>query len=283
MANLITLKRRIKTAQNVSKTTRAMQMISAGKLKKAQTAALSARPYVEKLTEISTAISQRVDEDNKVEYMKKLSETDHKLVILVSPDKGLCGGLNTNLSREALNFYKDHKKTSFITVGKKANGITSMIGASNIASFDIGTTLPSYDLVYPVMKLVDDYFLEKQVSEVFIINTNFTSLFSQKPFVKRLLPASFESEEKINSDTLFEPSAQELLPGLIRNYLELSVYQSMLENYLSEQAARMLAMQNATDNAKDIIEELKLLYNKQRQEKITNELLDISGGAIANA
>lgn len=283
MANLITLKRRIKTAQNVSKTTRAMQMISAGKLKKAQSAALSARPYVEKLTEISTTISERVDEDSKIDYMKELSDTDNKLVILVSPDKGLCGGLNTNLAREALNFYKDHKKTSFITVGKKANGIVSMLGGKNLASFDIGTTLPSYDLVYPVMKMVDDNFLGKEVSEVFIINTNFSSLFSQKPFTKKLLPASFESEEKVKSDTLFEPSAQELLPGLIRNYLELSVYQSFLENYLSEQAARMLAMQNATDNAKEIIEELKLLYNKQRQEKITNEILDISGGTIANA
>ena len=113
MANLLLIKRRIKTAQNVSKTTRAMQMISASKLKKAQEAALSARPYVNKLTEISTAIAQRVDEDKLNDYMKKLSDSDNKLVILVSPDKGLCGGLNTNLTREALSFYKENKKTIF--------------------------------------------------------------------------------------------------------------------------------------------------------------------------
>ena len=280
MANLLVLKRRIKTAQNVSKTTRAMQMISASKLKKAQDAALSARPYVEKLTQVSTTLSNRVDPDKQNEYMKTLSDTEQKLVILVSPDKGLCGGLNTNLMRESLDFYKNNRKTSFITIGKKANDIVSVIGGTNIASFDIGTTLPSYDLVYPVMKLVDDNFLNKQVSEVYIINTNFTNLFTQKPFLKRLLPAKFESDEKNNSQAIFEPSAAELLPGLIRHYLEMSLYQSLLENYLSEQAARMLAMQNATDNAKEIIEELKLMYNKKRQEKITNELLDITGGAL---
>jgi len=283
MANLLVIKRRIKTAQNVSKTTRAMQMISASKLKRAQDAALSARPYVDKLTEISTAIAKRVDSNNLNDYMKTLSDTDQKLVILVSPDKGLCGGLNTNLTREALVFYRENKKTSFITVGKKANNTVSVLGAENIAAFDIGTTLPSYDLVYPIMKLVDDNFLSGKVSEVYIINTYFTNLFTQKPFLKRLLPAKFENGEKENSDTIFEPSPQKILPGLIRHYLEMSLYQSFLENYLSEQAARMLAMQNATENAKEIIEELKLKYNKKRQEKITSELLDITGGVIANA
>jgi F-type H+-transporting ATPase subunit gamma len=283
MANILILKRRIKTAQNVSKTTKAMQMISASKLKKAQEAALSARPYVTKLTEISTTISQRIDSDNLIDYMKHLTDTNDKLMIIVSPDKGLCGGLNTNLTREALAFYKEYKSTSFITVGKKANGIVSLIGGNNLASFDIGTTLPSYELVYPVMKIVDDYFLGKKVSEIYILNTNFISLFTQRPQIKKLLPATFESEEVTNTETLFEPSASELLPGLVRHYLELSVYQSMLENYLSEQAARMLAMQNATDNAKEIINELKLMYNKGRQEKITNELLDISGGMFAYA
>lgn len=283
MANLITLKRRIKTAQNVSKTTKAMQMISASKLKRAQEAALTARPYVAKLTEISTAISQRVDEKNLNDYMKSLTDAEDKLMIVVSPDKGLCGGLNTNIARELLNFAKDNKKTSYITIGKKANGMTNQIG-NVLASFEIGTTLPSYDLVYPVMNLVDDYFLNKKVSEVYVLYSEFNNVFSQKPTVKRLLPAQFESsEEATHTDTIFEPSAAELLPGLIRNYLELSVYQSFLENYLSEQGARMLAMQNATNNAKDIIEELKLLYNKSRQEKITNELLDISGGMFANA
>lgn len=283
MANLIALKRRIKTAQNVSKTTRAMQMISASKLKRAQEAALTARPYVEKLTQISREISGKVDEKNLNDYMKRLTDVEDKLMIVVSPDKGLCGGLNTNLTRELLNFYKENKKTTFVTVGKKANGFTNMLGGQVLASFEIGTTLPSYDLVYPVMKIVDDFFLNKKASEVYILYSNFNNAFSQTPMIKKLLPAQFEAQEKIESETLFEPSAESLLPGLIRHYLELSVYQSFLENYLSEQAARMIAMQNATNNAKDIIEELKLLYNKTRQEKITNEILDISGGAFLSA
>jgi F-type H+-transporting ATPase subunit gamma len=283
MANLLSLKRRIKTAQNVSKTTKAMQMIAASKLKKAQESALSARPYVEKLTSISQNISSKVDPDNLNDYMKFLTNTNNKLVLVVTPDKGLCGGLVTNLGRELYNFSKENKNLRFIAIGKKGNNIIRQVGGEIIASFEITTTLPSYDLVYPVMKIIDDEFLTKKVSEVYILHSNFNSVFSQNPIVKKLLPAQFDSEKETGSETIFEPSAQELLPGLIRHYLELSVYQSFLENYLSEQAARMLAMQNATENAKDIIEDLRLLYNKTRQEKITNEILDISGGIFAYA
>lgn len=283
MANLLTLRRRIKTAQNVSKTTKAMQMIAASKLKRAQDAALSARPYVDKLTNISNSISKRVDPDDLNEYMKKLIDKPEKLVIVIAPDKGLCGGLVTNLGRELLNFYKENKNTSFISVGKKASGSVRLIGADVIASFDFGTTLPSYDAVYPIMTIIDDYFLNKKVSEVYTANSDFVSVFSQTPSIKKLLPVQLEKDHENNGQTLFEPSAVELLPGLIRHYLEMSIYQALLESYLSEQSARMLAMQNATDNAKEIIEELKLLYNKSRQEKITNEILDISGGVFAYA
>jgi F-type H+-transporting ATPase subunit gamma len=149
---------------------------------------------------------------------------------------------------------------------------------NSIASFEFGTTLPSYDAVYPIMSIIDDYFLNDKVSEVYIANSNFVNVFSQTPTIKKILPVVFEETDQPESDAIFEPSAGELLPGLIRHYLEISVYQAFLESYLSEQSARMLAMQNATNNAKDIIEELKLLYNKSRQEKITNEILDISGG-----
>lgn len=283
MANLLSIKRRIKTAQNVSKTTKAMQMIATSKLKKAQDAALTGRPYVEKLTSISTRIGKNVDQDNLIDYMKKLTETNDKLMIVVTPDKGLCGGLVTNLGRELISFLRENKNTKVIMVGKKGLGIGRISGAEIVASFDITTTLPSYDLVFPVMSIVDEYFLGKKASEVYLLHSNFNSLFSQSPVVKKLLPASFENIEKSNSEMLFEPSASEMLPGLIRHYLEMSIYQSLLENYLSEQAARMLAMQNATNNANDMISELKLIYNKSRQEKITGEILDIAGGVFAYA
>ncbi len=283
MANLLLIKRRIKTAQNVSKTTKAMQMIAASKLKRAQNAALSARPYVEKLTQISQSISAKVDMDAKNDYMKKLTMSDEKLIIVISPDKGLCGGLNTNLARQLLSFTKENKKLNYITIGKKASGIARSFGGNILASFDIGTTLPSYDLVYPVMALIDEHYLGKRVSSVYVLNSNFNSVFSQNPIIKRILPVEFESTDIKQKETLFEPNAQTMLPGLIRHYLEMSIYHSFLESYLSEQAARMIAMQNATDNAKEIIEELLLLYNKKRQEKITSEILDISGGIFANA
>lgn len=283
MANLLILKRRIKTAQNVSKTTKAMQMIAASKLKKAQDAALSARPYVEKLTNLSNGISKKVDIEDINEYMKKQTDGPEKLLLIIAPDKGLCGGLVTNLARELLQYTKENKNISCISVGKKANGIVNISGRQPIASFDFGTTLPSYDMVYPIMAIIDDYFLNKKTSEVYILNSNFQSIFSQIPSIKKLLPVEFETDEKNNGKTLLEPSAVELLPGLIRHYLEMGVYQALLESYLSEQSARMLAMQNATDNAKEIIEDLKLLYNKSRQEKITNEILDISGGVFAYA
>jgi F-type H+-transporting ATPase subunit gamma len=283
MASLLSYKRRIKTAQNVSKTTKALQMISASKLKKAQTATLNARPYVDKLTTVSRSISQNIVPEKLNDYMKTLSNEEHKLLIIISPDKGLCGGLVTNLGRELITFTRDNKKASYIAMGKKANTLLNIIGAQNTAFFDFGTTLPSYEMVFPVMSIIDDYFLNKKVSEVYILNSNFNNVFSQTPVIKKLLPVSFETDIKSSSQLLFEPKADEILPGLIRHYLEISVYQALLESYLSEQAARMIAMQNATDNAKDIIEELRLLYNKTRQEKITNEILDISGGAFLNA
>ncbi|HBB76086.1 MAG: ATP synthase F1 subunit gamma [Candidatus Levybacteria bacterium RIFOXYA1_FULL_41_10] len=283
MANLLSLKRRIKTAQNVSKTTKAMQMIAASKLKRAQNAALSARPYVDKLSSLSKNISEKVDLEDRIDYMKPKATGSKKLMLIIAPDKGLCGGLVTNLSRELLNFYKDNKNSNFITVGKKANGAVGLIGGEIEAAFDFGTTLPSYDKVYPVMSIIDDLYLSGKTSEVYIINSNFKSVFTQEPGIKKLLPVRFEVTKKKSFITTFEPNAQELLPGLIRHYLEMTIFQSFLEGYLSEQAARMLAMQNATNNARDIIEELKLVYNKSRQEKITNEILDIAGGVFTHA
>lgn len=289
MSSLLTIKRRMRTAQNVSKTTKAMQMIAASKLKRAETAALSSRPYVDKLTSLTHGISQRVERENVNSYMKMLTDKNQKLMVFIAPDKGLCGGLNTNLARQLLTFMKENKTLSFVTVGKKASGIVAFFGGDTQARFDFGTTLPLYELVYPIMTLIDENFLNKKVSEIYILNSKFNSVFSQTPVIKRLLPVTFQPEadrplagkgEEKKEQTLVEPSSEELLPGLIRHYLEMSIYQSLLESYLSEQAARMLAMQNATDNAKEIIEELRLVYNKTRQEKITNEILDISGGVF---
>jgi F-type H+-transporting ATPase subunit gamma len=281
MATLLTLKRRIKTTKNVSKTTKAMQMISASKLKKAQNSAESSKPYVEKLEFLSKNITQKIDMDEKSEYMKT-SGVNAKLIIVISPDKGLCGGLVTNLGRELVH-YGSKDKLYFITIGKKAENIVAKLDLDIIASFPFGTSLPEFDVVYPISKLVDEYFLNKKVSEVLILSTKFTSVFAQTPAFSSLLPVKLDEPQAKESTTLFEPNVKDLLPDLLQHYLEMVIYQSLLESYASEQAARMIAMKNATDNAIDMISELNLEYNKSRQEKITNELLDIGGGLTQNA
>jgi len=282
MANINLLKRRIKTAQNVSKTTKAMQMIAASKLKRAQNAALLAKPYVGKLTTVTQNISKRIKEGEASPYMKPQSDTERTLLIVISPDKGLCGGLVTNLSREILN-YDTRKKPYYVNIGKKSENTLFKLDREILASFPFGTSQPNFDIVYPVIQMVNDYFLTGKVSEVNILNTGFTSVFAQTPRITKLLPLKLEDTGAIDDTTLFEPSVEELLPTLLKHYIEMVLYQNVLESFAAEQASRMIAMKNATDNARDIITDLKLEYNKSRQEKITNEILDIGGASMYGA
>ena len=279
MATLLILKRRIKTASNISKTTKAFQMIAASRLKKAQEAADASKPYVEKLDYLSKDIARKIDTDNLHEYMKTPTGINAKLLIVVSPDKGLSGGLVTNLMREVLHFGSTGK-IYYVTIGKKAEAAVASLNKDIIASFPFGTSLPNFDAVYPLLQIVNEYFLGKKVSEIKILSTKFSSVFLQVPQFTAFLPVKLDESTKNSDDaTLFEPNEQELIPDLLQHYLEMILYQNLLESYASEQAARMIAMKNATDNAMDMISELKLEYNKSRQEKITNELLDIGGGS----
>lgn len=277
MANLLALRRRIQTAANVSKTTRALQMISASKLKRAQEAAQLGRPYVEKLTEVSMNLASSIEKINLHEYMKENSSTG-TLTVVISPDKGLAGSLISNLLKELIT--QEEKNTVHVAIGKKAENFLVKTGRNVVASFPFGTTLPSFDLVYPVIKIIDEQFLGGKVSKVKILSPKFQSIFTQKPQISDLLPIKIEQTGKKAEDMLFEPSVESLLPQLLSHFLEMSVYQNILETYASEQAARMIAMKNATDNAKEVMGELRLEYNKGRQEKITNEILDISGATI---
>lgn len=281
MANLLSLKRRIRAAQNVSKTTRAMQMIAISKLKKAQNATLSGRPYVEKLSSVSQNLSSGLDSKSTHEYMRKNKGKNKTLVIVFSPDKGLCGGLVTNLLREIINFDSQHSNNIYLTFGKKTEHTIVNLKKELVASFKFGNTLPSFDMVFPIVKIIDDYFLEGKIDSVKIISTSFLSVFSQKPKITNILPIEFGEEKPspTTAYTLFEPSAEKLLPPLLRHFLEMTIYQQMLESFASEQGARMVAMQNATDNALEIVQDLRLEYNKGRQEKITNEILDIGSAA----
>jgi len=285
MATLISLRRRIKAAQNVSKTTRAMQMIAASKLKRAQDAALAGRPYVEKLGELAKEVTLRTEDANKHPYMKLSIDSNKTLLIAIAPDKGLCGGLITNLLREFFTYNKDEKNNPMIVVGKKLENQVIKLPNEVIATFHFGTTLPKFDVVYPLITLINDYYLTGKVSSVKVLYTDFVSFFNQTPKVVQLLPIALpaendEDKNSQNTEMLYEPKLSEMAPELLKHYVEMTLFQYFLETYLSEQAARMLAMQNATNNAKDIIDALKLEYNKTRQAKITGELLDIIGGRI---
>src|SRR5258705_6190026 len=246
MANTLALRRRIKTAQNVSKTTRAMQMIAASKLKRAQNAALSGRPYVDKLIEIVQSLSESLQSEKNLDdthpYMQKKTLTGKTLYVIVSPDKGLCGGLVTNLIREYFKFRKDDKSL-FLTIGKKTGGAVAASQKHLVASFPFGLTVPEFSQVLPVVQIINDYFLGKKVDSVKLVTTHFIIVFSQAPKIIDLLPISLEVaekvEKKVKKDMLFEPAQEQLLPELLKRYIDMTIFQNMLESYASENAARM--------------------------------------------
>lgn len=282
MATLLSLKKRIGTAKNVSKTTKAMQMIAASKLKRAQEAALSSRPYSEKLSLISKNLLFKIEQENYHDYMKSTEKSNKTLLIVFSPEKGLCGALATNIANELIKQNRENKDLLIVTIGKKIQSSVRLMQNEVIASFELGTGLPQFSMVFPVLSIIDDYFLNEKVSKVQILFPKFMSLFSQTPQIQTLLPIEIPEEqpEDISGFTLFEPKPEQIIPSLLRHYLETLTHQYFLETYFSEQASRMLSMKNATDNAQEIIESLELEYNKSRQEKITSELLDSSGGAV---
>ncbi len=282
MAAIIQLKRRIKTAQNISKTTRALNMIATSKLKRAQDAAISSRPYADTLLEVMRSIVKNIEPGDRDSYLKG-NESKTDLYIVISPDKGLCGSMVPNLVREFHKQIKD-KDCFLITLGKKIEPYAIRSKKTILASFPFGNTLPSFSAAYPILSVIDDYFLKGKVNNVCILTTKFKSVFTQEPEVIQLLPVEMPEGSVITKTSAiisFEPSAGEILPELLKRYIQMTMYHSMQESYASFQAAQMTAMKNATDNANDIIEDLKLVYNKTRQERITNELLDIAGSAFA--
>lgn len=281
MASILSLKRRINAAKNVAKTTKALQMISASKMKRAQSAVLAARPYVQKIREIATIIKNSPKGTYTHPYLSKKSDSGKTLLLVLSPDKGLCGSLITNLTREFFNYKKTGIDTSYIIVGKKLEGRIVQVSEKIIASFVFGTTLPKFDIVYPLIRLIDDYYSSGKVDEVKVLTTEYNGVFKQVPKIVSILPileSELINDLGANVPFIYEPSEAEILNSLLKHYLEMVIYQQLIESFVSEQAARMIAMQNATDNASDIIESLYLEYNKSRQNRITNELLDISGG-----
>ncbi|MDQ3008875.1 MAG: ATP synthase F1 subunit gamma [bacterium] len=282
MANTRQIKRRITASQNISKITKAMEMVAASKMKRAQDQALAARPY-------SRALEQSLQ--------KLASNTDHSLhpllsthgngidiAVLFSTDKGLCGSLNTNLLKAALQWQKLHPNGEFVVIGRKAVAFCRIFGLPIHAQF---TELP--EVIGPkdmlsVSTLLMDQFLQQKFKSVHLIYMDFVNTLSQQLRSIQLLPLT--QNENYQGDTVqfttttaeytFEPNAKAILGDLLPYYVENAIYQTMLEAKASEHSARMVAMKNASENAAELVEELRLIYNKTRQASITNELLDIT-------
>ncbi|MFH1368895.1 MAG: ATP synthase F1 subunit gamma [Elusimicrobiota bacterium] len=280
--NLQSLKKRIKTAQNISQIARAMEMIAASKIKKAQAAAQNNKPYSDKITEVlDRMLSSSRAEDIEHPYMAKNVNTQNRLLIAFSPDRGLAGSIVTNLCRKLLEFGSGN--LTVVTVGNKIERFASRMGYEIPASFPFGGKFPHYTSVYPLMNIIQRSYLGKQVSEVHLLYTEFRSFFSQSPVAVKVLPIEPPKQAAENQvlPYKFEPGLQYILNELIPYYLEIKLFNALIQAYTSEQAARMIAMGNAKENALDIGESLTLTYNKTRQERITNEILDLANAKIS--
>ncbi|MGE5041748.1 MAG: ATP synthase F1 subunit gamma [Candidatus Levyibacteriota bacterium] len=278
--NLQLLKRRIKTAKNVAQIAKAMEMMSASKIKRAQKTVESNKPYVKKIEEITSSLISQTNKNTFHHPYIDGNESNKKLVIAISPDKGLCGSLNTNIFKKLLTV--DTKEVKLVTIGKKVERFAAKMSFDFVAAFPMGNTIPRYTNVYEMVKLIETFYNNGEVGSVDILFTEFHSFFQQTPVIKKLLPIdSTAFTENQGPFHLFEPNVPALLETLLPQYIEMSIYSALLEAYTSEQVARMIAMQNAKTNANDIASYLTLSYNKTRQEKITGEILDLTNSQQA--
>lgn len=273
------IKKRIRTANSIAQIAKAMEMIAASKIKKAQTAVEKNRPYADKVKYVVQKILS--ESDNLVlnsSYVSIKNINDKKLVYVISPNKGLCGGLLANLFRQVVNNVS--KQDYVVTIGKKAQTFCIKNGFNVVASFDIGTLFPKFSEIFPILKIMIDYYEKKEVSAVDVIYTQFKNRMVQEALTKKLVPIQKDKNFVNKGEHLFEPSPKEVLDDLIPYYVEVCFYDMLMNSYASEQAARMAAMSNAKENAHEISTSLTTAYNKSRQEKITNEILDLANGQI---
>lgn len=299
MSSVKLIKRRIRSSKNIAQITKAMEMVSASKMRRAQELALSSRPYSEKMVEIITALALKAK--NQLDHFllkdPRPNWPEDKpfniLIILLSTDKSLCGGLNSNLFRGVEIWLKDLKvtanlpvntKLSFITIGKKAKEHILKSGRLLTAEFGQFGDKPKFFDILPISKMVIEGFKQDEFQMSFMAYMEFISTISQKLAVKQLLPIRAEeitAGTELSTDYLFEPRADVIFSKLLPQYIELQLYHVLLESVASEHSARMVAMKNANDNALDIVYELTLECNQARQAKITNELLDVVSARMA--
>lgn len=280
MANARQVKQRILSAGNIAKITKAMEMVSASKMRKAQDQTLSARPFAQALQESLRKLAAEATPD--LHPLLSEHEEGRDVMVLITTNRGLCGSLNQNLFKALTEWYKTHPNAIFIVIGKKGVAFCRFVGLEVYAQFtDVPDTITTGEIL-PIASMVIDNFIEKKFRSVHILFMDFVNTLSQKVKLTQLLPIKNLPVEESNDaleeahEYTFEPNPKEILAELLPYYIENNIYQAFLESKASEHSARMVSMKNASDNAKELVKELRLLYNKSRQESITSELLDIT-------
>ena len=301
MAGIKEIRTKIKSVQNTRKITKAMEMVAASKMRKAQERMRAGRPYATKVYDIATHLMEANPEYTHP-YLVERSDLKAVGIVVVSTDKGLCGGLNTNIMRLVFNrmreFSSKNVRTQFTAFGNKGLGVLTRIGA-DVVSQEIGLgDQPELDRLIGAMKVQLDDFLAGRIDAIYIATNRFVNTMKQEPTFTRLLPlpgklvdpyhassATGQDGDAVTAnhgwDYLYEPDAQTVIDDLLQRYVEGLVFQCVAESMASEQSARMVAMKAASDNAKKVIGDLQLVYNKTRQAAITKEISEIVGGAAA--
>jgi F-type H+-transporting ATPase subunit gamma len=286
MANTKEVRKQIASIKSTQKITAAMEMVAASKIRKTQSEMQLGRPYSEKIKEVISHIATSSSEYSHPFYENR--EAKKACFIVVSSDKGLCGGLNINLFKnviqKAAELNNQGVESSFALIGVKAANFFKTVGGNVVANVQKLGDKPDPDMLIGLTKTVLDLHKDNEIDQVYICSNKFVNTMTQQPGVQQLIPLPAIENDGLTSthwDYIYEPEAKELLEGLMTRYIESLIYHAVVENNACEQAAKMLAMKNATENAGDLIKELELLYNNVRQAAITQELSEIVGGAAA--
>ncbi|MGB8644122.1 MAG: ATP synthase F1 subunit gamma [Anaerolineae bacterium] len=285
MPTIRQIRQRIKSVKNISQVTRAMQMISASKMRRAQNAVTASRSYSEKAREVLTYVATEPGRSKHLHpLLEERTQVSSIAIVLFTADRGLAGAYNMNIIRKTVDFCKQQTApVKFITVGRRGRDLMRRMGYTVVADFSGMGDRPQMSQISALARGTMDEFLEHRVDQIYLAYTDFVNVLRQIPTVKQVLPIPEAQRKREGPEAvyLYEPAAEQILAQVLPRFVQVQIYQALLESIASEHAARMVAMRNATDNANDLIESLTLLRNKVRQTAITKEMLDIAGGAEA--
>ncbi|MBI4337060.1 MAG: ATP synthase F1 subunit gamma [Chloroflexi bacterium] len=283
MPSLRQIRRRIRSVNNTAKVTKAMEMVAAAKMRRTQQAVLAGRPYATRILELLGHLAAQPHPEEEVHPLLQRRPVQRIEVVHIAPDRGLCGGLPGNLNRLLGRFILDQQvPVGAVAIGKKGRDFLVRTGREMRAVFPHPGDRPAVADITSVVRLVTDDFVSGHADVVYLVYTQFVSTTVQRPVLQQLLPVQpVELPPAAAVGYIYEPDPYVVLGALLPRYVEMELYHALLEANASEQSARMVAMRNATENAKDLVQDLTLLANKVRQESITKELLDIIGGALS--